>query len=300
MLKAKLKQIIPPSLMYPLWARYCRWQARAAEQAFVHATAEPNYLDWDTLRQLDAAYPSRPDSYVYDDPHVLVERAQKQIALMLHYVPRSEQLHRFLDLGSWDGTCSRLLHDMGKFSVGVDIRTEGYTAEACQSGASFIQLDADTLSLADNSFDFVFSFNSFEHFPHPDTALREAIRVTRPNGYLYLDFGPLWWAPKGAHQFEHVGIPFSQCLFTRDMLHQLAAETGRTLTDYNWMNEWSIAQYRQLWVDIQDEVEIIFKYEEYTAEGMELITQYPSCFKSKSTLFDDFQVSYIHSLLRKK
>jgi ubiquinone/menaquinone biosynthesis C-methylase UbiE len=109
----------------------------------------------------------------------------------------SEQLHRFLDLGSWDGTCSRLLHDMGKFSVGVDIRTEGYTAEARQSGASFIQLDADTLSLADNSFDFVFSFNSFEHFPHPDTALREAIRVTRPNGYLYLDFGPCGGHPKG-------------------------------------------------------------------------------------------------------
>ena len=300
MLKAKLKEILPPRLMYPLWAKYCQWQARSAQHAFTHAPSEPIWLDMDTLRQLDAVYPPRPDSYVYDDPQVLVERATKQIALMLRHVPQSAKLHRFLDLGSWDGTCSRLLHDMGKFSVGVDIRTEGYTAEARQSGASFIQLDADTLALATHSFDFVFSFNSFEHFPHPDVALREAIRVTKPGGYIYLDFGPLWWAPKGAHQFEHIGIPFSQCLFPREMLHQLAAETGRTLTDYNWMNEWSVAQYRQLWVDITDEVEVLFCHEEYTAEGLELIARYPSCFRSKTPLFDNFQVSYIHSLLRKK
>lgn len=300
MLKTKLKQIIPARLLYPLWANYCRWQARTAEYAFDNTPTEPTWLDWDTLCQLDAAYPPRPNRYGYDDEQQLVQRANGQIGRMLRHLPNSHKLYKFLDLGAWDGTCVRLLHQQGKLAVGVDIRTEGYTAEARHSGASFLQLDAHFLALADNSFDVVFSFNSFEHFPQPAIALHEAIRVTRTGGYLYLDFGPLWWSPKGAHQFEQVGIPFNQCLFPREMLHQFAAATGRALTDYRWMNEWGIAQYRQLWAEVQDKVEVVFYYEEYTAEGLELIARYPSCFRNKSNLFDDFQVSYIRSLLRKK
>ncbi len=39
------------------------------------------------------------------------------------------------------------------------------------------------------------------------------------------------------------------------------------------MNEWSIAQYRELWAEVSYQVDTIFYYEEYATEGLELIEQ---------------------------
>ncbi len=44
----------------------------------------------------------------------------------------------------------------------------------------------DNLPFADNGFDLVLCKDSFHEFPHPKQALKEILRVVKPNGLLYL------------------------------------------------------------------------------------------------------------------
>ena len=49
----------------------------------------------------------------------------------------------------------------------------------------FIENDAMDLLFKDSYFDFVTSFNAFEHIPNPLKALEEMIRVTKKGGVIY-------------------------------------------------------------------------------------------------------------------
>ena len=79
----------------------------------------------------------------------------------------------------------------------------------------YIPADAQNLFFRDAWFDVVFSLNAFEHIPDPAKALREAIRVTRPGGMIYVRFDPVWTADSGSHFLHRIGAPWAH-LFKSD------------------------------------------------------------------------------------
>jgi SAM-dependent methyltransferase len=196
-------------------------------------------------------------------------------------------------------TC-HALQTMGRAAVGVDIRVEGLDSRAIAGGAVFAGMDAARLGFADESFDFVFSFNSFEHFPDPEAVLREALRVLRPGGYFYLDFGPVWLSPRGAHQFQTISVPYVECLFTKETLSEYATAHDIRLMGYFWMNEWPLTRYRELWDRYAGQMERVAYYETANADHVDLISRYPSCFRSKTRVFDDLTISNVEALFRKR
>ena len=294
------RKVVPKPLLIKGWEAYCRFRARRARRAFLEAPETPAYLGRDALERLQKDYPPAEWSYL-DSKEALARRGRKRAEMMLALVADGqEEVRRFLDLGAWDGMCCAALEQMDKETVGIDIRAEGFSEEAVRSGADLLQMDAGALGFDDDSFDFVFSFNSFEHFPEPDRVLSEAVRVVRPGGYIYLDFGPLYWSAKGAHQFRTIHVPYNQCLFTKDLLSEYASEEGFELMGFFWMNEWSVNQYRRLWEAYAHRLETILYYETLDADHVDLISQYPSCFKSKVDDFDNFLVAYMEILFRKR
>ena len=64
------------------------------------------------------------------------------------------------------------------------------------------QADAQVLAYADNSIDIVACLEALEFLPRPDAALRELIRVCRPDGLLVLTnrIGPDAWKMPGRTQ----------------------------------------------------------------------------------------------------
>lgn len=298
-IRTNAKRMVPKPVLIRMWATYCRFKSRGARELFARASDSPRWLDWAALERLHSEFPLESLSYRYDSSSV-EERGLARAHELVEMVGKGKgSSDRFLDLGSWDGMVCYHLQQMGKTAVGIDVRTEGYSEKAKISKTLLLGMDGSRLGFRDDSFDFAFSYNSFEHFPEPEQVLQEAMRVVRPGGHIYLNFGPLWLSPFGAHQFKAIAIPYLECLFTKELLVEFASQANLDLTDFSQMNEWTLKQYRKLWQRFANRLQTIAYYEVYNAEYVDLIRRYPSCFKSKTNEFDDLVVSNIEVLFRK-
>lgn len=62
--------------------------------------------------------------------------------------------------------------------------------------------------------DMIVSLNSFEHFIEPEAILSQLKRSLAPGGRIYINFGPPWYAPTGAHMSFFCKVPWIQLLFS--------------------------------------------------------------------------------------
>jgi SAM-dependent methyltransferase len=99
---------------------------------------------------------------------------------------------RLLDIGCGAGRALRLAADRGADVSGLDA-SPGMLEIARRRvpGATLLQGELQTLPFADDEFDAVSGFNSFQYAADPVLALREAKRVTRPGGRILA----LVWSP---------------------------------------------------------------------------------------------------------
>jgi demethylmenaquinone methyltransferase / 2-methoxy-6-polyprenyl-1,4-benzoquinol methylase len=80
----------------------------------------------------------------------------------------------------------------GAQATALDLSDALFDDSVRDAGVRLVQADASDMPFADAEFDLVCSFNAFEHVTDPEAVLREAIRVTKPGGAIYLLFGPLY------------------------------------------------------------------------------------------------------------
>lgn len=299
-IKELFKRVIPKPILINAWARYSLSKSRQARQIFEAASDEPRWLSWKELEQLQAEYPLEDQSYCYDSASSEKRARARASELMTLATQEGALMDRFLELGSSDGMVCSYLRETGKTAVGIDYRVDKVSERAIAAGTLVAGMDASQLGFGDNTFDFVFSYNSFEHFLEPDLVLREAARVVRPGGKIYLNFGPLWLTPKGAHQYKSITVPYCECLFPLTLIEEFAQENGIDLIDFEQMNKWTLTQYRELWSEVCDRLELAACYETYNADHVDLIMRYPSCFKSKTAVFDDLIVSNVDVLFVKR
>lgn len=114
----------------------------------------------------------------------------------------------------------------------------------------FLQADAQLLPFRDNWFDFCFSQNAFEHIPDPEKALREVARVTRPGGYIYLMFDPLWTADSGSHFIHRIGEPWLHLIADDEEIARRMRESGAEESEVqsyrHHMNRRPVSYYREM------------------------------------------------------
>ena len=160
----------------------------------------------------------------------------------------------------------------------------------------------DALPLQYGQFAACATYNSFEHFPNPEIALSEMIKVLEPGGWLFTEFGPLYAGPWGLHAYRTLRMPFPQFLFSeafwRGKLNQLGMrDLNRAMTDLQPMNRWSARHFRQLWERSGCEV---LHYSEAKAElHLDLIEAFPSSFQGRGLTLHDVTTQSIQVLLRK-
>lgn len=297
-LKSIIKKTVPKFVLYKAWNVFSRLATIKARKSFERAPETPVWLGQDILESLQNEYPFPPD-YGYD-PQSLEQRGKERANEILGLIrTKSEKVNTFLELGCWDGMVSCCLQRMGKTTTAIDSRSEGFDERAVRGGVTLLQMDAVHLRFEDESFDFVFSYDAFEHFADPELVLQEAIRVVKREGYIYLVFGPLYMSPMGLHAYRSITVPYCQFLFPKELLKDFVNARGLMPVDFAQVNGCSLEEFRRLWNRYSYRLKTIGYYEIPDISHLDLIMKYPSCFKSKTKYFDNLMVSSIEILLKK-
>lgn len=95
---------------------------------------------------------------------------------------------RILEIGAGRGVLTRVLKDRGHQIIGTEINHEyiAFAKEENDVDLVFTNVETTDLPFPDKSFDFVISFDVFEHIPDSDAHLKEVSRVLAPGGSYLL------------------------------------------------------------------------------------------------------------------
>jgi ubiquinone/menaquinone biosynthesis C-methylase UbiE len=134
----------------------------------------------------------------------------------------------------------------------------------------FVESDAQNLMFKDELFDCVISLNAFEHIPDPTKAFREALRVTKPGGIVYLQFDPLWTSPTGGHNFHVVPEPWAHVMYSDDVyIEKLRAAGGSDFdvgVHLHGMNRCRLATFEKMFAQAaRDQLISILRFDKWPA-----------------------------------
>ena len=303
-----IKNMLPEGVLHLLRPIYhgvqrVRWykELRETQRIFAASPDTPAFLDRSLLPDMQRHY-QQPSFHLSGQGGTTQTRNDTghERAMQLLSMPGASSATEFLEIGCGDGLVSHNLARQGKTATAIDQTQNDLDGTVLSSGVRFSRMDAENIQFSDNSFDFVFSFNAFEHFSSPEKVLREAIRLVRKGGYIYLEFAPLYYAPYGEHAWLSISVPYCQFLWTKQDLQDFCREQGCRPIDFSHVNGWSLDQYRDLWKRYEQALKKVRYIETFDPSHLSMIRKYPACFKSKSKSLENFIVLGIGVLFRKK
>jgi 2-polyprenyl-3-methyl-5-hydroxy-6-metoxy-1,4-benzoquinol methylase len=116
---------------------------------------------------------------------------------------------RVLNVGCGTGGFNVAALRAGVRAVGVDGDTEAIgicALKAEKSGGAFVQAHAEALPFADAAFDLVHCFSVIEHVASVEATVAEMVRVTRPDGVVYVHTPSAWSLWEG--HYKVFWLPF--------------------------------------------------------------------------------------------
>ena len=298
--KELVRRRIPPALAPALFVgrqRYAAARTRAARQAFDTAERTPQWLNPVLLDRLQERYPSAGGGgYGYDSDSLERRGAERSRVLgPLLDRPRASTL----EIACADGMVSRHLAKAGARATALDLSDVLFDDRARRAGVRLVQADAAEMPFGEAEFDVVCSFNAFEHVTDPEAVLREAIRVTKPGGVVYLLFGPLYWSSYGLHAMRSITVPFCHLLFERPALESYVDAHDLEPIPFETLNGWTLGQFRDLWRRHAASLEPEVYREIPSLRGIDLVVEHPSCFRGKAHDFDNILVGVIEARFRR-
>ena len=297
-IKSNIKRVIPKVFIYESIRTLRNLKSLKAKRRFKLSSKIPYWLDSNMLKILQDKY-DYPEKYGYDQQTLERRGRERAIELIKSLPNKNNYPTDFLELACGDGMVSCALQKFGKVTTGIDIQPNCFNERAAIEGVSFHRMNAGNLQFENETFDCVFSYAAFEHFAEAERVLKEAIRVVRKGGYIYLNFGPLYMSPFGLHAYRSLTVPYCQFFFPPEILENFTKKKGLKPPDFRSINCWSLEDYRELWIRHSNTLERMRYYEYRNVSHIDLIMRFPSCFKSKTNSFEDLIVSEIEILFKK-
>jgi len=187
-------------------------------------------------------------------------------------------------------------------SIAIDISTALFDQYAIDRGVKYEYMNAEQMTFKDASFDFIFSYNGFEHFGDPAAVFNECKRVLKPGGIMYFQFSPLYYSPFGYHAYKSIGVPYLHILFSQSDFTKFAINNHRdpVVNDPLFLNRKTISYFRELFLNKNNTGHKVLYYEEEKNNYfVDYIRKYPSCFKKEHVDFENFITSGIQIWMRR-
>jgi|SRR6185437_508097 len=141
------------------------------------------------------------------------------------------------------------LRDGAAQVVGLDIRQEVLDQAARRVSAAGFAGRATFTTSTTERVDIILSVDSFEHFGDPAAILAAMAQLLRPDGEIWVSFGPTWYHPLGGHLFSF--FPWSHLIFTEGSLlrwrSQFRSDGARKFGEVaGGLNQMTIARFERL------------------------------------------------------
>ncbi len=233
------------------------------------------------------------------DAYSTGHRAYERALSFLKLEPLREPGKDVLEIACGDGMSGTALSIYGHQITLLDYQD---WRDSRARGQTFIQADlGKPIALPNSSYDFIFSFNAFEHIPNPALAMNEMVRILRPGGFVWLDFNPLYASPLGLHAFSFK-MPYPQFLFPDDLIQSKLKtlglnDLGQEMEALQPLNRWYPQQFRDLWK--RDDCKIIEYKEGVDFNHLRLVLKYPQAFRGRNLCLDDLTVAGMRIVLQK-
>lgn len=303
--KSKLKAAAPVGMTFAAKSMLQERRIKAAGVREALAAAEPatSKLGLDALRKLAEEFPP-PENLVWQGTEWKDQSAQlarERVQWMRKVLgSRLRSGMKCMEVGAGDAAVAAALQQTGVEVLAVDMQRDVFDESPEYAHIDFLEADAAQLDgVEDDRFDLVYSFDSLEHMSDPEGALREALRVTRPGGLVYLRFGPLYYAPDGKHLGDRLGIPYAAVLFDDSTIDEHMLAQGRDAINHDYCNGLPLNTYRELLRAGTMGSKRIFYYEHQDLSAISLIPRFAEVFRHTSDQADEFLVNVLEVLLQK-
>ncbi len=271
---------------------------RKKVNAIISRTSYPMFNDAENqFNIMQSLYPKR-DNYKYDQAS-LYQRAYERAGRILKIASGLGVGNVFLEIGAGDGLVGASLYKAGKV---VELSDLEDWRHADSKKIPFLKSDLSaSLNICDSKYDFIYSYNTFEHLPDPGVVMRELVRVSQPGGLIYLSFNPLYASPWGLHAYRTLHMPYSQFLFSEDFIDRKLQELGvidlgGKRAELQPLNRWKPWQYMNAWHKSGCTIEWVRR--EYDTSHLQLVMDYPDSFQGRSLCYEDLITSGFEILLR--
>lgn len=121
----------------------------------------------------------------------------KQILEIIYSNFKNPKIIKVLDIGCSMRVVAELSKHVGQIT-GINLYFDKPTF-IVPDNCSFFVMDGTKMEFQDETFDFIYSTNVFEHIKDFDAALAEQRRVARYGGLIYSSWYPIWSGPRGHH-----------------------------------------------------------------------------------------------------
>lgn len=187
-----------------------------------------------------------------------------------------------LDVGCGTGIITAEFARRGLNATGIDVVPEFIAvAQEKHPSVSFAVGTAEKLPFPDQSFDFANLSSLLEHVKDWRQTLREAARVLRPEGVLYLSTNNRLWPIQAEirylHGFGYLPAWLQRRIYAWVMRHRPEMVGYTHLPAYHWLTYWQIAKELRRsglepysWAQLIDETDIPTWARKYTTMIMAL------------------------------
>jgi ubiquinone/menaquinone biosynthesis C-methylase UbiE len=282
--------------------KYNWYKYREAHKSFTKAIPFRNYLPDHLFNDVVSEYkkiPAAPSQdYSVEGMEALANERVGYMQKKLGKIPNS-----VLEIGPGAGFVLKKFKEQGAQKTSALDIVDMLYPEVKKSGVELIQCSANNMHLVpDKSYDLVVSWSALEHIPEPEKVFLECLRILKPGGYLYLQFGPLYYSPWGYHHYSVLKFPYLHLLFPERMIHEYAKQVrGNGYEGYlPWTNGLDIDAYKFL----KQQLPFDFLLDSYSSGfdyySAHIISKYPEIFKSKQVPFESFFIDSIQIGVHRK